>query len=139
MKVTRPLSPLSPPPPPPPIYISKTGAVDVDKIDDPVNRAAKIAQISNFGQIPKQLFKDKHPAKNMQKLNQAMADCVFSHTMMLMPFQIGTGGAVGSVVFINDVPVMLAPRKVCCSFRHPLSSSFLSPAPLPPSPSRRGY
>jgi hypothetical protein len=86
--------------------------VDVDKIDDPVNRAAKISQISNFGQIPKQLFKDRHPAKNMQKLQQTLADCVFSHTLQLSPFQIGTGGAVGSIVFINEVPVMLAPRKV---------------------------
>jgi WD40 repeat protein len=86
--------------------------VDVDKIEDPVNRAAKIAQISNFGQIPKQLFKDKHPAKNFQKVQQTIADCVFSHATQLAAFQIGTGGAVGSIVFINEVPVMLAPRKV---------------------------
>lgn len=84
----------------------------MDKIDDPLQRAAKISQISNFGQIPKQLFKDKHPAKNLQKLNQAIGDCVYTHPLQLTAFQIGVAGPIGSIVFINEPPVMLAPRKV---------------------------
>jgi hypothetical protein len=36
------------------------GAVDVDAIDDPVIRTATIAQISSYGQTPKQLFTKPH-------------------------------------------------------------------------------
>ncbi|KAL6046069.1 WD repeat and FYVE domain-containing protein 3 [Balamuthia mandrillaris] len=40
------------------------GAVDVDLIDDPVRKRATIAQISSYGQTPRQLFKRPHAERS---------------------------------------------------------------------------
>lgn len=37
-------------------YLTYEGAVDIDAILDPVQKAATIAQIDNFGQTPRQIF-----------------------------------------------------------------------------------
>ncbi len=39
------------------------GAVDIDKIKDPLERDAIINQINEFGQTPKQLFVKSHPQR----------------------------------------------------------------------------
>lgn len=39
------------------------GAVDIDAVQDPVQRASMEAQVSEFGQTPKQLFSAPHPAR----------------------------------------------------------------------------
>ncbi|KNC49528.1 WD repeat and FYVE domain-containing protein 3 [Thecamonas trahens ATCC 50062] len=40
------------------------GAVDIDAIDDEIQRVATITQISNYGQTPTQLFSKPHPARS---------------------------------------------------------------------------
>jgi hypothetical protein len=44
-------------------HLTYEGAVDIDALEDPVQRAATIGIINNFGQTPKQLFRKPHPAK----------------------------------------------------------------------------
>jgi WD40 repeat protein len=44
-------------------YLTYEGAVDIDAITDPVQKAATIAQINNFGQTPRQLFDKPHPKR----------------------------------------------------------------------------
>jgi hypothetical protein len=44
-------------------YLTYEGAVDVESIDDPIERAGIEAQISEFGQTPKQLFTQPHPQR----------------------------------------------------------------------------
>ena len=44
-------------------HLTYEGAVDIDAIDDEVERTATIGIINNFGQTPKQLFKRPHPQK----------------------------------------------------------------------------
>ena len=46
-----------------PLSFRYEGAVDVDKIDDPVARGAAYAQIAHFGQTPAQLLIKPHPAR----------------------------------------------------------------------------
>eukprot|EP00042_Codosiga_hollandica_P047251 m.509842 g.509842 ORF g.509842 m.509842 type:complete len:3508 (+) comp57411_c0_seq1:30-10553(+) len=46
-------------------HLTYEGAVDIDAISDPVQRAATISIIDNFGQTPKQLFKRPHPQKRV--------------------------------------------------------------------------
>ncbi|CAI8023122.1 WD repeat and FYVE domain-containing protein 3 [Geodia barretti] len=46
-------------------YLFYEGAVDIEKIDDPVKKGASISFIHNFGQMPKQLFKRPHPARKV--------------------------------------------------------------------------
>ncbi|PFX23712.1 protein FAN-like isoform X2 [Stylophora pistillata] len=44
-------------------YLTYEGAVDLEKIEDPNERASLEAQILEFGQTPKQLFTSPHPQK----------------------------------------------------------------------------
>lgn len=46
-------------------YLTYEGAVDIDKIVDPVERQGIIDQINNFGQTPTQLFKKPHPKRQV--------------------------------------------------------------------------
>lgn len=45
-------------------YLTYEGAVDLEKVSNPVERAAIEAQISEFGQTPKQIFAGPHPSRN---------------------------------------------------------------------------
>lgn len=46
-------------------YLSYEGAVDIDKIQDEVQRSAIEGHIQNFGQTPSQLIvKDPHPSRS---------------------------------------------------------------------------
>jgi factor associated with neutral sphingomyelinase activation len=42
---------------------TKKGAVDLEKVESPVERAAIEAQIREFGQTPKQVFTGPHPRR----------------------------------------------------------------------------
>lgn len=44
-------------------YLTYEGSVDLDAVDDPLQRKAIETQISNFGQTPSQLFKKPHPQR----------------------------------------------------------------------------
>ncbi|KAL9647552.1 hypothetical protein ABK040_006908 [Willaertia magna] len=49
-------------------YLTYEGAVDLDSIEDPLQRKAIETQISNFGQTPSQLFKKPHPTRHGKKV-----------------------------------------------------------------------
>ncbi|KAJ3324756.1 hypothetical protein HDV06_006064 [Boothiomyces sp. JEL0866] len=51
-------------------YLSYEGAVDIDKIEDPIEKQATISIIHNFGQTPRQLFKKPHPARGNDPSDQ---------------------------------------------------------------------
>lgn len=44
-------------------HLTYEGAVDIENITDPTERDSLEAQINEFGQCPKKLFDDPHPAK----------------------------------------------------------------------------
>lgn len=44
-------------------YCSYEGAVDLDKITNPIEREAVEGMINNFGQTPSQLLKEPHPRR----------------------------------------------------------------------------
>ncbi|KAJ6252193.1 beige/beach-related [Anaeramoeba flamelloides] len=46
-------------------YLTYEGAVDIDKISDPIKKKAIITQIEYFGQTPIQLFKKSHPKRKL--------------------------------------------------------------------------
>ncbi|KAG3026053.1 hypothetical protein PC121_g4789 [Phytophthora cactorum] len=45
-------------------YISYEGSVDLETIDDPVQKSSLESQIQEFGQTPKLLFSTPHPSRN---------------------------------------------------------------------------
>eukprot|EP00040_Diaphanoeca_grandis_P037255 m.241726 g.241726 ORF g.241726 m.241726 type:complete len:2347 (-) comp33782_c0_seq1:119-7159(-) len=51
-------------------YLSYEGGCDLDAIDDPTLLAAAKAQISDFGQVPQQLFKEPHPQRHVNPRQQ---------------------------------------------------------------------
>jgi WD40 repeat protein len=46
-------------------YLSYEGAVDLDKLENDIEKEAAIGIIHNFGQTPKQLFKKAHPKRQV--------------------------------------------------------------------------
>eukprot|EP00761_Pharyngomonas_kirbyi_P004206 gb/GECH01004210.1/.p1 GENE.gb/GECH01004210.1/~~gb/GECH01004210.1/.p1 ORF type:complete len:1518 (+),score=360.33 gb/GECH01004210.1/:1-4554(+) len=46
-------------------YLTYEGAVDIDEIENQMEREAVITQINNFGQTPHQVFKHQHPQRNV--------------------------------------------------------------------------
>ncbi|CEG40322.1 Lysosomal trafficking regulator LYST and related BEACH and WD40 repeat proteins [Plasmopara halstedii] len=48
-------------------YLSYEGSVDLEAIDDPVQKRSLESQIQEFGQTPKQLFSSPHPSRNEGK------------------------------------------------------------------------
>ncbi|XP_075164730.1 neurobeachin-like protein 1 isoform X1 [Haematobia irritans] len=48
-------------------YCSYEGAVDLDKISNPVEREAVEGMINNFGQVPSQLMREPHPRRLSQE------------------------------------------------------------------------
>jgi len=45
-------------------YLTYEGAVNLDSITNPTDRAAIETQIRNFGQVPSQLLTEPHPPRN---------------------------------------------------------------------------
>jgi len=45
--------------------VTYEGNVDIDTIEDPIQRKSTIAQIQNFGQTPSRLFGKMFPARNI--------------------------------------------------------------------------
>ena len=47
------------------VHVTYEGEVDLDSMDDPIQKASTIAQIQNFGQTPKQLERRPFPSRNV--------------------------------------------------------------------------
>lgn len=54
--------------------LSYEGNVDMEKIEDPLQRMALEMQIMEFGQTPKQLFQKAHPAKYSYEIPKSLPD-----------------------------------------------------------------
>eukprot|EP00949_MAST-11_sp_MAST-11-sp1_P002446 g2446.t1 len=54
-------------------WLTYEGAVDLDAVTDPVEKASLEAQISEFGQCPKQLFRAPHACRNDQPVDTTKA------------------------------------------------------------------
>lgn len=50
-------------------YLTYESAVDIDSIEDEMEKQATISQIMNFGQTPHQLFKKAHPRRMVRQRN----------------------------------------------------------------------
>jgi len=50
------------------VHVTYEGEVDLESMDDPIQKASTIAQIQNFGQTPSKLDRKPFPAKNVTKL-----------------------------------------------------------------------
>lgn len=65
------------------------GAVDLEKMTDPLEKQAFIAFINNFGQVPSQIFKKPHPIK---KLGAGKPEFIFHNVSRLQPIVLAGKG-----------------------------------------------
>ena len=87
------------------------GAVDLDKISDPVERTAAIAQINSYGQVPRQLFSKPHPARSSRPfVSEMLCD---PNTIFATPLPGSFGREIESVVLLHDsAPLPLGPAEL---------------------------
>ena len=99
------------------------GAVNIDAIEDKVTKEATIAQISSYGQTPKQLFKKPHPGISLESFSpfserdvssqlSLLQDAIFTHPERLSPYPMwSTSFPVGRLLLIDDTPIALGLNK----------------------------
>eukprot|EP01094_Clydonella_sp_ATCC50884_P021304 TRINITY_DN4670_c1_g1_i1.p1 TRINITY_DN4670_c1_g1~~TRINITY_DN4670_c1_g1_i1.p1 ORF type:complete len:806 (-),score=266.06 TRINITY_DN4670_c1_g1_i1:22-2325(-) len=99
-------------------YLTYEGAIDIQSIQDPVERAASIAQINNFGQTPSQLFKRPHPQKQVVVSKPQWNVLQLMHSSLLQRTLIAEAGeVVGSIRALGEKVIMTGVRKFPVSLR----------------------
>ncbi|KAJ2784172.1 hypothetical protein H4R18_001299 [Coemansia javaensis] len=104
-------------------YLTYEGAVNIDAIQDPMERASIESQIHYFGQTPAQLFTAPHPARHVRALRPRYA-----------PLTTPTGRVQQFVLQVSchDVVFVGSPRCAGGQRRHPPAA----PASWPEAPDR---
>lgn len=81
-------------------YLTYDGAVDISRLEDGVTKDATIAQIINFGQTPRQLFRRPHPKRGAVSMPKPS---VMSHPEFLSTAAtVNVGSKVGDLLFTGD-------------------------------------
>jgi len=89
-------------------YLTYEGAVDIDAITDPTERESTIAQISNFGQTPTQIFKKPHPRRNPRQAQTS----IFTSSMLERICIKEINEPVQQICCIGEKLVTVTPHKV---------------------------
>ncbi|KAI8619360.1 hypothetical protein BC830DRAFT_1104604 [Chytriomyces sp. MP71] len=88
-------------------YLTYEGAINIDSVQDPVERRSIEDQINNFGQTPTQLFKKAHPAR-LDKSDAAKQSSIFSSKELDVAFSVtarntdADSGSLGSMPFLSS-------------------------------------
>eukprot|EP00117_Sycon_ciliatum_P027901 scpid3277/ scgid22558/ WD repeat and FYVE domain-containing protein 3; Beach domain, WD repeat and FYVE domain-containing protein 1 len=82
------------------------GAVNIEEIEDRVERQATVTFINNFGQMPKQLFKKPHPQKKVKSRAPAVPGTVgpSSTASVVLGGAATGGGATAAAAGVNASP-----------------------------------
>lgn len=100
------------------------GAVDIDSITDKVTKEATIAQISSYGQTPKQLFKKPHPEREVTNKNFSLENTIFSHPEKFFPYPVWSiSSPIGFLTLVNNSPISLGLNKLLI---YPKTEHFIS-------------
>ncbi|KAF8444038.1 hypothetical protein L210DRAFT_3445126 [Boletus edulis BED1] len=85
--------------------LSYEGAIDLDKITDPLEREATVGIIHNFGQTPRKLFSVPHPPRNLQgilslpvRASRGVPEDALALTRDPRPLKVELSGPVACVV-----------------------------------------
>jgi len=79
-------------------YLTYEGAVDVTRLEEGVTREAVVAQITNFGQTPRQLLSKPHPPRTTNPWPNVMTHPECLHQAAA----VNVGSSVGDVLFYGD-------------------------------------
>lgn len=81
------------------------GAVDIDKIDNPIDRDAIITQINSYGQTPTQLFKKPHPKRSENYLKRSRPENIYSAPDKIKYYKLFDCGEPSRVHFLSGYPM----------------------------------
>ncbi|KAG8221472.1 hypothetical protein J3R82DRAFT_1685 [Butyriboletus roseoflavus] len=97
--------------------LSYEGAIDLDKVTDPLERAATIGIIHNFGQTPRKLFSSPHPPRNLQGIlslpvqaSRGVPEDALALTRDPRPLKVVLDGPVACVVKDGSGKVISMPE-----------------------------
>eukprot|EP01113_Clastostelium_recurvatum_P033194 TRINITY_DN4361_c0_g1_i1.p1 TRINITY_DN4361_c0_g1~~TRINITY_DN4361_c0_g1_i1.p1 ORF type:complete len:3468 (+),score=1121.67 TRINITY_DN4361_c0_g1_i1:47-10450(+) len=88
-------------------YLTYEGAVDIEQITDPVQKAATLAQINNFGQTPKQLFDKPHP----KRVPVTYPTPFYAHQPVFSSLNKELGEPVGQIRIVGDKVITAGPQR----------------------------
>lgn len=91
-------------------YLTYEDAIDLEKIDDPVQKTSIEAQIIHFGQTPSQLFLKPHPEKKFLKSSHPYSEPQKIKFIGLIDSQspiILLGETEGNLVIFNDYTLLM--------------------------------
>ncbi|KAJ3299646.1 hypothetical protein HK104_007865 [Borealophlyctis nickersoniae] len=96
-------------------YLSYEGAVNIDKIEDAVERQATVGIIHNFGQTPCQLFKKAHPKRNVDQAQSDAAVKLWKSPDLLvqsaMPLRVLPKQPISAIQMVNGKVFAVGPFK----------------------------
>mgnify|MGYP002378640195 CR=1 FL=1 len=112
-------------------YLTYEGAVNLDTITNPTDRAAIETQIRNFGQAPSQLLTEPHPPRNSaMTLTPMMYNVTSEDVSMIMKF---SSNAPIIHVSANTNPTLPTQAVVTISNKHDFSVNKYNPNVNPTS------
>jgi hypothetical protein len=95
--------------------VTYEGAVDLELIEDEIEKQALLTQISSYGQTPKQLFNRPHPAKKFDKITARIGSTVLQNVQAIEATQTWMATErerrLGHISVLADTIVGLAQNK----------------------------
>lgn len=89
-------------------YLSYEGAVDIDKIEDLMQKKATIGIVHNFGQTPTQLLKKPHPKRKPRDDSMRFADSLDYIVRSAHPLKEIKGEAISDINFLQGLDKVVA-------------------------------
>jgi hypothetical protein len=93
-------------------YLTYEDAVNIDLVEDPLDRQAIEDQVHHFGQTPQKLFTKPHPNRNppkvLQEVNVIIKQSVFESSKPLAVFEIGEIPKGGSHLLLATLGEVLS-------------------------------
>eukprot|EP00727_Mastigamoeba_balamuthi_P005964 m51a1_g1988 hypothetical protein (3641) ;mRNA; r:1170322-1185145 len=77
------------------------GGVDLDAIEDPMEKLAKITQLNSWGQTPRQIFKKPHPQRKLSCVQELYSSAVFRNLGGLTPSPLWTMGSAVTLLAVT--------------------------------------
>ncbi|XP_073387205.1 uncharacterized protein [Physcomitrium patens] len=118
------------------------GAVDLDSIDNPVERAGFEAQINEFGQAPRQLFTSPHPPRLLKRMTTVMDnDTLSDYSTKLEGFRGLSMEFVSRIMALasspRKIPATVTPLTPTSSVKFQIISDEVTSKDSPQTPFRR--
>jgi len=98
-------------------FLTYEGSVDIDEIDDPIEKESAISQINNFGQTPQQIFKKPHPRRQVTTLTTPCIRDILKSPTIVHTLVKEVGKSISEIQAVGDRLIVNTGRKICLPTR----------------------